>query len=44
MTDTPEEHVESVHEGEATPTNDLDDGAEREKVTSPRKPVEQLKA
>ena len=25
MVDTPEGHVESIHEEEATPTNDLDD-------------------
>ena len=25
MMGTPEGHVESIHEGEATPTNDLDD-------------------
>ena len=29
MTGTPEGHVKSVHEGEAAPTNDLDDEAER---------------
>ena len=44
MMGTPEGHVESVHEGEATPTNGLDDEAERETVVSPQKPVEQLKA
>ena len=44
MTGTPERHVESVHEGEATPTNDLNDEAERETTAPPRMPVEQLKA
>ena len=28
MAGTPEGHVESIHEGEATPTNDLDDEVE----------------
>ena len=28
MAGTPEGHIESIHEGEATPTNDLDDEAE----------------
>ena len=44
MTGTPEGHVESIHEGEATPTNDLDDEAERETTAPPCMPVEQLKA
>ena len=44
MGGTPEGHVESIHEGEATPTNDLDDEAERETVAPPRMPVEQLEA
>jgi len=44
MTGTPEGHVESIHEGEATPTNDLDDEAERDIAAPPRMPVEQLKA
>ena len=43
MTDTPEGHVESIHE-EATPTNDLDDEAEGETAAPPRRWVEQLKA
>ena len=37
-------HVESIHEGEATPTNDLDDEAEGETAALPCMPVEQLKA
>ena len=44
MTGTPEGHVESVHEEEATPTNNLDDEAEGEIVAPPRMRVEQLKA
>ena len=44
MTGTPEGHVESIHEGEATPTNDLDKEAERETVAPPCMLVEQLKA
>ena len=44
VTDTPEGHVESIHEGEATPTNDLDDGVERDAGAPPRLRVEQLKA
>ena len=44
MTGTPKGHIESIHEGEATPTNDLDDGAKRETVAPPRMAVEQLKA
>ena len=44
MTGTPKGHVESIHVGEATPTNDLDDEAERETVAPPRMPVEQLEA
>ena len=44
MTGTPEGHVESVHKGEAAPTNDLDDEAERETMALPHMPVEQLKA
>ena len=41
---TPEGHVESIHEGEATPTNDLDDESEREMAAPPCMPMEQLKA
>ena len=44
MMGTPEGHVESVHEGEAIPTNDLDDEAKRETAASPRMSMEQLKA
>jgi len=44
MAGTLEGHVESIHEGEATPTNDLGDEAEREIAALPRIPVEQLKA
>ena len=40
MMGTPEGHVESVHEGEATPTNDLDDEAERETTAPPCMRVE----
>ena len=44
MIGTPEGHIESIHEEEATLMNDLDDEAERETVTPPRMQVEQLKA
>ena len=44
MMGTPEGHVESVHKGEATPTNDLNNEAERETAAPPRMLVEQLKA
>ena len=44
MMGTPEGHVESIHEDEASPTNDLDDEAERETVAPPCMWVEQLKA
>ena len=44
MVGTPEGHIKSIHEGEATPTNDLNDEAERETVAPPCMPVEQLKA
>ena len=44
MTGTPEGHVESIHEEEATPTNDLDDEVEGETAAPPRMRVEQLKA
>ena len=40
----PEGHVKSIHMGDATPTNDLDDEVEREIVAPPCMPVEQLKA
>ena len=32
MVGTPEGHVESIHEGEATPINDFDDEVERNAV------------
>ena len=44
MAGTPEGHVKSVHEGEATPTNDLGDEAEKEIAAPPLMLVEQLKA
>ena len=44
MAGTPEGHIESIREGEATPTNDLGNEAERETVALPCMPVEQLKA
>ena len=44
MAGTPEGHVESIHEGEATPTSDLDDEVERDVGAPPRLLVEQLKA
>ena len=44
MTGTPEGHLESVDEEEATPMNDLDDEAEGETAAPPRMRVEQLKA
>ena len=44
MAGTLEGHVESIHEGEATPTNDLDDEVERDVGASPNLRVEQLKA
>ena len=44
MTGTPEGHVESVPEEEATPVNNLGDEAEGETVAPPRMQVQQLKA
>ena len=44
MAGTPKGHVESIHEQEATPTNDLDDMAGRDAGAPPRLRVEQLKA
>ena len=44
MTGTPEGHVESIREEEATPVNNLDDEAEGETTAPPRMRVEQLKA
>ena len=40
----PKGHVKSIHEGEATPTNDLDDKVEGDAGAAPRLRVEQLKA
>jgi len=36
MTGTPKRHVESIHEGDATPTNDLDDEVEGDAGAPPR--------
>ena len=44
MTRTPEGHIESIHEEEATPTNDLDDEVKRETRVIPHLRVEQRKA
>ena len=44
MAGTPEGYVKSIHEGEATPTNDLDDEVVRDAGAPPRLQVEQLKA
>ena len=44
MTGTPEGHIESIHEEEATPTNDLDYEVEGDAGAPPRLQVEQLKA
>ena len=44
MIGTPEGHIESIHEEEATSTNDLDDEAKGEIAAPPRMWVEQLKA
>ena len=41
---TPEGHVESIYEGEDTPTNDLDDEVERDAGAPPHLRVEQLKS
>ena len=41
MAGTPEGHVESIHEGETTLTNDLDDEVERDVGAPPRLRVEQ---
>ena len=43
MTGTPEGHVESIREEEATPVNNLDDEAEGETTAPPHMRVEQLK-
>ena len=44
MEGTPEGYIESIHKGEATPTNDLDDEVKGDAGASPRLWVEQLKA
>ena len=44
MAGTLEGHIESIHEGEATPTNNLDDKIKRDAGGPPRLRVEQLKA
>ena len=44
MVGTPEGHVKSIHEEEATPTNDLDDEVEGDTGAPPRLRMEQLKA
>ena len=44
MTGTPDGHIESIHEGEATPTNSFDGEVEGDVGATPRLWVEQLKA
>ena len=44
MTGSPKGHVESVHEEEATPVNDLDDEVQEETAAPPCMRVEQLKS
>ena len=44
MAGTPEGRVESIHEGGATPPNDLDDEVEEDAGALPRMRVEQLRA
>ena len=44
MVGTPEGHIESIHEEEATLTNDLDDEVEGDTGAPPRLRMEQLKA
>ena len=44
MAGTPEGHVESIHEGEATLSNDLDNEVEGDAGAPPRLRVEQLRA
>ena len=44
MVGTPEGRVESVHEGGATPPNDLDDEVEGDARAPPRLRVEQVRA
>ena len=44
MAGTPEEYIESIHEGEATPMNSIDDEIEGDVGAPPHLRVEQLKA
>ena len=44
MVGTPEGYIKSIHEGGATPTDDLDDEVEGDGGAPPRLWVEQLKA
>ena len=44
MAGTPEGYVESIYEGEATPTNDLNNEVEGDVGAPPRLQVEQLRA
>ena len=44
MVGTPEGHVESIHEGGATPPNDFDDEVKEDAGALPRMWVEQLRA
>ena len=44
MVGTPEGHVESIHEEEDTPTNDLDDEVKGDTGAPPHLRMEQLKA
>ena len=43
MAGTPEGHVKSIHEGGATPTDDLNDEVEGDAGALPRLRVEQLR-
>ena len=44
MAGTPERYIESIHEGQATPTVDLDDEVEEGVGGPPRLRIEQLRA
>ena len=44
MAGTPEGHVENIHEGEATPTNDFDNEVKRDAGAPHHLQVEKLKA
>ena len=44
MVGTPKGHVESIHEEEATPTNNLDDEVRGDAGALPHLQMEQLKA